>query len=60
MNVTIPVGSYATVYIPVSGNSVVTESGQAIETAIGIEKLGIENGYLKLKVMQGTYQFKII
>jgi alpha-L-rhamnosidase len=55
MNITIPVGSYATVYIPVSGNSVVTESGQAIENVAGIEKIGIEDGCMVLKVMQGSY-----
>jgi alpha-L-rhamnosidase len=58
INITIPVGSYATVYIPISGNSVVTENGQDIETIVGIEKIGIENGYLKVKAIQGTYQFK--
>ena len=59
MNVTIPVGSYATVYIPVSGNSVVTENGQDIENAAGIEKMGIENGCLIVKAMQGSYQFVV-
>jgi len=58
MNVTIPVGSHATVYIPVSGASAVTESGRAIETASGIEKIGVENGCLIVRVMQGSYQFK--
>jgi alpha-L-rhamnosidase len=58
MNVTIPVGSYATVYIPVSGNAEVTESGQTIDTSSGVEKIGIEDGLLKLRVMQGKYQFK--
>ena len=57
-NVTVPVGSYATVHVPVSANSFVTESGQAIETVSGIEKMGIEDGYLKVNVMQGSYQFK--
>jgi alpha-L-rhamnosidase len=59
MNVTVPTGSYATVYIPVSDNSAaVTESGQAIENAPGVESLGVENGRLKVKVMQGNYKFK--
>jgi alpha-L-rhamnosidase len=46
MNITIPVGSYATVYIPVSGNSAVTESGQAIETVAGIEKTEIGRAHV--------------
>ncbi|MDR2145511.1 MAG: glycoside hydrolase family 78 protein [Tannerella sp.] len=59
MNVTVPTGSYATVYIPVSDNSAVTESGQAIENAPGVESLGVENGRLKVKVMQGSYRFTV-
>jgi len=58
MNITVPVGSYATVYIPVSDNSIVTESGQAIETATGIEKIGTANGYLIVKAQQGSYSFE--
>ena len=58
MKVTIPVGSYATVFIPVSGNSAVTESGRAIEAVSGVEKTGEENGYLVVKAMQGSYTFQ--
>ena len=59
MNITVPVGSYATVYIPVSGNSVVTESGRPVETAPGIEKTGEKNGYLTVKAVQGNYKFVV-
>jgi alpha-L-rhamnosidase len=59
MNVIIPVGSYATVYIPVSGNSVVTESGQDIESVQGIETIEKENGCLIVKAMQGSYHFVV-
>ena len=57
MNVTVPVGSYATVYIPVSDNSDVTESGRAIDVTDGVEKLGSEKGYLIVKAKQGNYKF---
>ena len=57
MNVTIPVGSYATVYIPVSENAGMTESGQPIDNVSGIEKIGVENGCLIVKAVQGTYKF---
>ena len=57
MDITIPVGSYATVYIPVSDDSVVTESGRPVETITGIEKIGVENGYLMMRVKQGKYLF---
>ena len=59
MNVTIPVGSRASIHIPVSGSSVVTEGGMAIEAAQGIEQSGLENGCLVVKVMQGSYQFTV-
>ena len=59
MNVTIPVGSHATVYIPVSGNQVVTESGHPIEIAPGIEKINAENGCLIVKAMQGSFNFVV-
>ena len=59
MNITIPVGSHATIYIPVSENSVVTEGGAAIEKVVGIEKTGIENGSLIVKVSQGSYHFTV-
>jgi len=59
MHVTIPVGSHATVYIPVSENSTVTESGASIESALGIEVLGKENGNVVVKLMQGSYRFEV-
>ena len=59
MNITIPVGCHATIYIPVSENTVVTESGSDIETVAGIEKMGIENGRVIVKAMQGSYHFVI-
>ena len=59
MNITIPVGSYATVYIPVSANTVVTESGRPIETVAGIEQTGMKDGNMILKVLQGKYEFRI-
>ena len=58
MNIIIPAGSYATVYIPVSANSVVTESGLPIDNVQGVERVGVENGCLVLKTMQGSYLFE--
>jgi alpha-L-rhamnosidase len=55
MNVTVPVGSRATVYIPVSEHSVVTENGFAIEP----EKMKMENGFLIVEAMQGSYHFAV-
>ena len=60
MNITIPVGSRATVYIPFSENTVVTESETHVENAAGVERVGIENGFLVLAVKQGSYRFKVV
>ena len=59
MNITIPVGSHATVYIPVSNNAIVTENGQPIENAKGIENAGTKNGHMMLKAVQGNYNFTV-
>jgi len=60
MNITVPVGSHATVYIPVANNSsVVTESGQSLSTSSSIEEAGNENGYRIVKVKQGKYTFAV-
>jgi hypothetical protein len=37
----------------------VTESGRAIETVAGVEKIGIENGNMVLRVGQGRYELKV-
>jgi alpha-L-rhamnosidase len=60
MNLTVPVGSYATVSIPVYGFSVVTESGLPIEETPGIEKTGvIMNGRMTVRAAQGTYKIVV-
>jgi alpha-L-rhamnosidase len=59
LNITIPVGSYATVYIPVTATAVVTESGQPVQTVAGIEDMGIVNDCRVLKAMQGSYHFAV-
>jgi alpha-L-rhamnosidase len=58
MNVTVPVGSHATIYIPAGENATVTESGNDIGQTPGIEAIGFENGYRTVKVGQGIYSFK--
>lgn len=58
LNVTVPVGSYATVYIPQIGASAITESGQPLSSPF-IEELGNEEGYKVVRVQQGNYSFTI-
>ncbi len=59
MNVTIPVGSYATIYIPSNGKNI-EESGVEISSAMGIKVIGPEGGYSKVEVAQGNYSFVVI
>ncbi|MDR2119944.1 MAG: glycoside hydrolase family 78 protein, partial [Tannerella sp.] len=59
MNVTVPVGSHATIRIPVAAaDAAVTESGRDIQQASGVEIVGVKDGYCTVKVRQGVYRFK--
>jgi len=57
MDITVPVGCWATVFIPAGDPSLVSEGGEAAEEASGVELLGMENGYVKYKVVSGQYSF---
>ncbi|MDD3040601.1 alpha-L-rhamnosidase N-terminal domain-containing protein [Bacteroides sp.] len=60
LNISIPVGSVATVYIPVNdSDSIITENGKPIASAAYVEMLGIGDGYCKVKVGQGNYRFLV-
>lgn len=59
MEVEIPVGSVATVYLPASTPSQVTESGQPLDNAPGIRVVRQNEDSLQLEVAQGTYRFVI-
>ena len=60
LNVSIPVGSEATVYIPVHhSDPKITESGKTLDSVSGIEVLGTEHIYCKVKVGQGNYHFLV-
>lgn len=60
MNVTVPVGSHATVYIPTTGTSAaVTENGQPLVASSYMEDIRDENGYKVVKVAQGHYSFVV-
>jgi alpha-L-rhamnosidase len=57
VQITVPVGCEATVYIPLMTGKQVTENGKPISDSNEIELLKDENGYRLLKVVSGTYQF---
>lgn len=59
MKVTVPVGSTATVYIPVTGNSTVTESGKPLTASSSVEEIAEENGYKVIRITQGSYAFAV-
>ncbi len=61
MDITVPIGSSATVFIPAQEVDQVTESANPIPEAPLVELLGIdESGYLVCKVPSGVYHFKSI
>jgi len=57
MQVEVPVGCEATVYVPIMTGSQLTENGKPVSEIKDIEFLQDENGYKLLKVSSGTYQF---
>lgn len=57
LNITVPVNAQATVYFPVKGGEMVTESGRDVNSSREIKVIGKENGYLLLQVPAGTYEF---
>ena len=57
MNVTIPVNSTATVYVPATYVKNVTENGVAISKADGVKFLKMEGANAVLQVQSGVYQF---
>jgi len=57
MDVTIPVNTTATVYVPAKDEGSVTESGLPAAKANGVKFLRMENGAAILEVGAGTYRF---
>jgi len=60
MNITIPVGSTAIVYIPATSKNIIRESEELIsDSNLHIEYLRQENGYTVFEVQSGDYQFTV-
>jgi alpha-L-rhamnosidase len=57
LNVTVPVGSTATVYVPASSAENVTEGGKKIKGKGEVRFLRMENGYAVFNVGSGNYSF---
>jgi alpha-L-rhamnosidase len=60
LNVTIPVNSTATVYMPARDTADVSESGHPIARAKGVKFLRFENGLAVFEVGSGHYEFASI
>jgi len=60
MNVKIPVGSTATVYIPMTDSgSQLTENGKPIQNSDFIKYSGLKGGCYMVEIQQGVYHFKV-
>ncbi len=58
MNISVPAGCSATVYIPAGKVSDITENHKKIKRSKGISYLGMEEGYYICKIVSGNYQFE--
>ena len=56
-DITVPVGSTATVYIPITAAGHVTESSEEITTWENIRFIGTEDEYVVFRVNSGNYRF---
>jgi alpha-L-rhamnosidase len=57
MDVTVPVGSQAVVFVPLMKGKRITESNRKVSASGNVRFLKEENGYRVFKVKSGTYQF---
>ena len=60
MDVTVPVGSSATVYLPVSKAGEVLENGKKIKPSENISFLKMEDEYAVYNISSGKYKFKSV
>ncbi len=58
LDITVPVGATATVYVPASNAKEVLESGRKISNDTGVHFQRIEKGYVIFSVGSGKYSFK--
>jgi alpha-L-rhamnosidase len=59
MEVIVPVGCMATVYVPFKEGEKIMENGKPVSRSSKIKILEKENGYQKLSVASGNYQFTL-
>ncbi len=59
MEITVPVGCSATVYVPAEKNQKILENGKMIEDLPMIKKMGANEGYSIFEVQSGEYNFMV-
>jgi alpha-L-rhamnosidase len=57
LNVSIPVNTTATVYVPASNSALVKESGRTVNQANGVRFVRMESGAAVYQVGSGHYAF---
>ncbi len=57
LDVTVPPGTTATVYVPTSTPAAVTEGGRPVAQAAEVRSAGVENGKALFAVGSGQYAF---
>ena len=60
LDVAMPVGTSATVYVPAKSADAVTEGGQPVGKADGVKLLGMEDGAAALEILSGHYAFQSV
>lgn len=60
MEVTVPVGSSATVYVPATEENVIKENDELIKNSSFLKFLKWDGNYKVFEVKSGTYNFKVI
>lgn len=59
MEVTVPVGTLASIYVPSKKGQIIKESGVLLSNTDELKNQGWENGYTKLETGSGTYHFTV-
>ena len=59
MDVEIPANTTATVFVPASNASAITENGKALSSVDGVKVSGTEQGYVVLQIGSGIYHFTV-
>jgi alpha-L-rhamnosidase len=59
MKVTVPVSCYATVHVPATDPSKITEGGEVADQVPGVTFKEMKDGYALFEVESGTYRFRV-